>query len=128
MTKRLVAVAAVALALSGCTAAEPANTEPESTVDAAAFCETFGDGLVAYTDFIAGIGASLDVDEWRRQMSHVEELETLVPDDARVSLAKFADPAYQIKKVVDAGGGDLTINTNDFKIGVAETAAYCSEL
>ncbi|MDL5485942.1 hypothetical protein [Microbacterium wangruii] len=143
--KRAALVLALALALTGCAsspaaeedgtttttpAAEEDKPTPTSTpiakADALVLCELMAQKLFEYPGYVLAI-ANGEFD----QVTHggyyawAEEMKAVAPADANVPLAKFTDPIYQVQEVVDAGGGSLTFNTDDYKAGNLEIMEYC---
>jgi len=131
---RKIALTAVALlVLTGCATTAPdvvpeEPTAPIDTADTMAFCEKFVDSLSDYASFLGDISTA-DINEsvYKIQLSRMEAMEEVAPADAQGMLEQYADPIYQIKEVVEAGGGELTINTNAYKTANVELIAYCAD-
>ena len=125
--------------LSGCSTAKNADivpveakpaapTQQATTADPIAFCGVFVTGMQDYVTFILD-SASADVNEsaYRIQLSRMEKMDEIVPADMKATLAQYGDPVYQIKSVVDAGGGNINFTTDGFKTANLEIMQYCVE-
>lgn len=130
MQKMAVSVIAL-LALAGCTSSSPeieTTSEAEESVksDPMLFCGELGENLNDYASFLADIAtADVNLSVYKIQLSRMETLEGLVPSEAKAMLAQYADPVYQIKSVVDAGGGDISFNTDGYKEASTGLIQYC---
>lgn len=142
MKRALFAVAAAvvcSVALSGCVspdAESPASPAPESSAGpvptalpsegatALGMCEVMGEKFLEYPNYVLAL---LDGDT-TQHAEYVEWANRLVdsaPGDARTIVAKFTDPVFQVENVMQAGGGELTLTTDDYKAGTIEIMEYC---
>jgi hypothetical protein len=131
---RLPIIAAIVIfALAGCASSSPEAVKPtveESTPspvsDPLLFCEKLGDSLSDYASFILEAATSdVNMSDFEIQLSRIEAMEEVVPADAKAMLAQYADPVYQIKAVVDAGGGSISFNTDGYKDANLDLMGYC---
>lgn len=121
------------LLLTGCAAATPTATVPKSaeptvepTNDALTFCDTLVKELPNYASFVLdAAGGSVDAAEAQRLIDWADRVESQAPRDA-VGVTALLGPLRTIEEVINAGGGDLTLTTTDYKAANLALLEYCS--
>lgn len=125
--KKWLGGAAIVLVLGGCSTSPQTTPEPTETNDPkAAYCEAFGQQMSAYQTFITAITTGdVDLPTFEERQAAINTLEAVAPEEAKADLEDYASPLDQIQTVVDAGGGDITINTDSYKLGAIAISDYC---
>lgn len=129
-------IAVAALALTGCSSAQPKETPtPEETATYSAvttgpegwdYCENLVAGMDSYVDFILDASqGQVNMTEYNTQETWAYTLEKQVPENGTDELADYLDPIQQMRDAVDSGGGNLSFNTDRFKTGAQTTLDYC---
>lgn len=135
----IAALAAFSLSVAGCAAPEVAQTptpaaEPSTTPTpseaaeaaptALGMCEIMGEKFLAYPDYVLALMDG-DTSDHPVYLEWANALTEAAPGDARTIVAKFTDPVFQVENVIQAGGGALTLTTDDYKAGTMEIMEYC---
>lgn len=121
--------------LTGCTtpsattAPEPIST-PSVTAkaepSALKMCELMGEKFLEYPNHVLAL-LDGDTTNHAEYVEWAKSLTESAPVDAQTIVAKFTDPVFQVESVVQAGGGELTLTTADYKAGTLEIMEYCTE-
>jgi len=119
-------------AVSGAESAPEPSSTPEATPSATAeaeptalkMCEVMGEKFLEYPDYVLALldGDTTDHSEY---VEWANRLTDSAPADARTIVAKFTDPVFQVESVMQAGVGELTLTTTDYKAGTLEIMEYC---
>lgn len=127
----------VGLVLTGCTANAPtpsasptptAASEPSQPAaeekTALGLCQVMGEKFLEYPSYVLAVMDG-DISTHSDFLAWADRLTDAAPADARAIVAKYTDPIYQVDEVVQAGGGSLTLKTDNYKSGNLELMEYC---
>lgn len=97
---------------------------PESS---GSFCGEFRAGEATYREFLSSTSSTLDVNTFKAKIQpYVATVKRLAPSEEAKDVADYTSPADQITAVLANGGGQLTLNTESYKLGALNLLTYCA--
>lgn len=108
----------------------PATTSaatPSEKPEGWEFCDELVPGMQEYADYILATGdGNFDANTHSGQATHARDLRAAVPKAVSVLLDDYLSPHDQIASVVQAGGGNLTLENQPFKDAVLPLMTFCN--